>query len=271
MELKRLKERWINTTENNEERQIRMWDSRAEEFDKKPIPDKDEHPFLKYMWEKAEPQDFMSALDIGCGAGQYSLALAQYISSTMGTDVSPAMIEAAVKRAGSMGVENAEFTALDWAKADIDSLDWKGAFDIVFAHMTPAICDYHTLDMMNECSRGHCFLVKPSRRTDRILDGALSAIDIAGRRQRADDTVLNTFEYLWLKGFTPEVTVRDEDWVIERTEKEMAAWCEDSAGMYRDVTPQDREKLRQYISAYAADGKVVETVSTKIVTIYWHV
>lgn len=85
MELKRLKERWINTIEKNEERQIRMWDSRAEEFDKKPVPDKDDNPFLKYMWEKAEPQDFMSALDIGCGAGQYSLALAQYISSTMGT------------------------------------------------------------------------------------------------------------------------------------------------------------------------------------------
>lgn len=65
MELKRLKERWINTIEKNEERQIRMWDSRAEEFDKKPVPDKDDNPFLKYMWEKAEPQDFMSALDIG--------------------------------------------------------------------------------------------------------------------------------------------------------------------------------------------------------------
>ena len=57
-------------------------------------------------------------------------------------------------------------------------------FDLVFAHMTPAVADYHTLEKMCNCSKNKCFLVKPSRRSDMVLDGAFQAAGIEKNKKK---------------------------------------------------------------------------------------
>ena len=52
---------------------------------------------------------------------------------------------------------------------EIEKMGFLKNFDLVFAHMTPAIADYYTLEKMCNCSRNKCFLVKPSRRNDCFL------------------------------------------------------------------------------------------------------
>lgn len=54
---------------------------------------------LQYLYEKTFPDKTMSVLDIGCGAGQLSIALAKEVREVVGTDVSGNMIETA--RCGS--------------------------------------------------------------------------------------------------------------------------------------------------------------------------
>ena len=56
------------------------------------------------------------------------------------------MIDAAERKAKAGGCTNAEFFALDWAAADIDERGWRENFDIVIAHMTPAVCDYASME-----------------------------------------------------------------------------------------------------------------------------
>lgn len=269
MDLKQLQREWVKKAEDTAILQAKMWDGRAEEFDKKPIPQKEEDPFLKYLWEKAQPQKNMRVLDIGCGAGQYSLALAGEVREVIGTDVSSGMIEAAKQRANTAGIYNVHFYLSEWAKTDPDGQGWRENFDLVFAHMTPAICDYHTLDLMDACAGRHCFLVKPVRRHDAILDGAFQEIGLTHHREETDETVLNAFTYLWLKGYTPEIRVREKAWTNQSSVERMREWCVNRAAAYRKLSQQDIDKITEYLVGISRDNEVTETVKTSVVTIYW--
>ena len=270
MDLKRLEKEWIKQIGHTAVPDMKMWDSRAEEFDNKPIPDRRENPFLKYLWEKATPEANMSVLDIGCGAGQYSLALAPAVRSVTGTDISTKMIDAAERKAKAGGCTNAEFFALDWAAADIDERGWRENFDIVIAHMTPAVCDYASMEKMAACARGHCFLVRPARRSDEISDGALASVGCRWRTAERDMLIPNAFTYLWLKGYTPEVTERNALWTSERSAEDTVEWCTDRAQSLKDLSASDRETIRSYIMDRSHNGRVTETISSTIVTVYWN-
>lgn len=267
--LKDLQREWVCGAEKTEHAQAYIWDRRAGEFDRKPIPGR-EDPFLRYLWTKAEPGRGMTVLDIGCGAGQYSVALAEAAGKITGTDVSPEMINAARRRAEETGVSNVEFLVSDWTSEGMDISSWRNAFDIVFAHMTPAVCDYRTLSMMDECGREHCFLVKPVRRRDTVLDGALARIGLDARPEEEDEAIPNIFSFLWFKGYSPEVTVRHEHHETERSAEEMAERCITRAGMHHRLTSKEEDGIRQYVADASVGGRTKESVDRTIITVYWN-
>ena len=136
--------------------------------------------------------------------------------------------------------------------------------------MTPAVCDYHTFDQMNACSKKYCFMAKPVRRRDAVQDGAFAAVGIDTQGKQMDDTVLNSFTYLWLKGYTPEVVKIDEVWSAKRSVEEMTAWCTDRAGVYKNLTAEEKNRIRYYKGEdiYMADlnflAKVCYSLECKI-------
>lgn len=264
-----LQKEWVCGTEERGHVQADIWDRRAGEFDRKPIPGRDD-PFLRYLWEKAKPDPSMAVLDVGCGAGQYSIALAEAAGKITGTDISPEMIDFARRKAEEMKLSNVEFIVSDWAAEGTDISSRQTAFDIVFAHMTPAVCDYRTLEAMDRCSKEHCFLVKPARRRATVLDGAFARIGLDVRSKEEDETILNAFSYLWLKGYSPEVTVRHENHTAKRSEEETAEWCIGRAALHRRLTSKEKEDIRLYVASISEGGRTEEIVDTVIVTMYWN-
>lgn len=271
MELEQLKQDWVNDKMCNGPLQAKIWNQRAEEYRRRPIPGPDTNPFLQYLLEKAKPDKGMNALDIGCGAGLYTIALADYVKESVGTDVSPEMIRGALRRAEELGAGNTKFLVQDWPNTDLDALGLRAGFDIVFAHMTPAVCDYLTLDRMNACARGHCFLVKPARRRDQVQDAAFEMVGITEHRKQMDRMVPNAFAYLWLKGYSPEISYREEVWEMEQPLKKMTDWCIDRAGLQKSLLPEEEDRIRNFLQDISIDENIKETVTTTIVTVYWHV
>lgn len=137
--------------------------------------------------------------------------------------------------------------------------------------MTPAVCDYLTLDKMNACARGHCFLVKPARRRDKVQDAAFEAAGITGHRKQMDDMIPNAFACLWMKGYNPEISYRDEIWEIEKPLQKMTDWCMDRARLQKSLSSEEEDSIRKYLRDISIDDKINETVTTTIVTMYWHV
>lgn len=270
MDLRQLQKEWRNDGLKNGELQGRIWDAKAEEFAEKPLPDLQTDPFLKRVQEKVTLNRDVSVLDIGCGAGTYALALAGTVKEAVGTDVSAKMIDAARRRAEALSLTNTRFLVRNWASTDVEELGDGKRFSVVFAHMTPAVCDYPTLEKMLACAAEHCFLVKPVRRKDSVQDQAFSLVGITKQTEQMDEIVLNTFAVLWMKGYCPEISYRDTVWKNIRTAAETAQWCIERAKLQKQLTLEEEKKIRDYIDGISENETVTETVTTKIATIYWH-
>ena len=269
--LKSLSENW--TIGNNYESSIqkRIWDRRAEDFDAHPLPSFEKDDFLRLMCEEMPLAKEMQTLDVGCGAGRYSIALAEKVGHAFGVDISPNMITAAKKRAETMGIDNCSFEAVDWAIADIDSMGFRGAFDIVFAHMTPAICDFSTLDKMNSCSRGLCMLKKPTRRTNLVQDACYALAGLSGEKN-LDKNLINIFTYAWGMGYEPKLFYNTEIWHSEQDTEEFYLWISDRIRLRNGLGDEEAEKIHRYLKECEDEnGKIKEETVTTNVTMIWSV
>src|SRR5215208_3144651 len=106
--------------ENNEKRlqeSRQYWDDLASTFDNEP-----DHglrdPVVRGTWIKLLetwlPQTSVTILDIGCGTGSLSIALAELGHKVTGIDLSPSMISLAQPKAASYGLP-IEFHVMDAA------------------------------------------------------------------------------------------------------------------------------------------------------------
>ena len=272
MELEELRQRWKSIHTGTQQVQQQMWDRVAEDYYARPLPDFSTDPFLQLIEAHCAPKPDWRSLDIGCGAGRYTLALAQRVACSVGVDLSPRMIGFAQRRAASMGAANTRFLCLDWGTADINSLGFSGTFDLVFAHMTPAICDYDTFDRMNACSRHWCILEKHTRRRDKVLDRALEAAGLAGFGASPDDQgLLYAFAYLWLQGYSPQVFYRESVSHWKQPQQAMAAWCLDRARLRQPLDTWQEQAIRAAVEGCAENGQVEETMTSMVATLLWSV
>lgn len=273
MSIERLRREWINPHNGKADIQKRMWDSAAKQFSAHEIPDPKTNAFLKLVFEKAKPDSSMTALDIGCGCGSYSIALAPHIKNAVGVDISPEMIQYAQKSAKEHRVQ-ADFRCLNWASADIEKNGFKKAFDIVFAHMTPAIADFATFDKMNECSNGLCFIAKPVKRHSSLQEHIFAEAGVSfdrGKGGAPADSLPFITEYLQDKGFKSESYYRSEVWTVEKSLEEMTEWMILWAKLRTELGPDQERAIASALQKEARNGIIVETTEATIATVCWSV
>ena len=270
MTIDEVKQRWVSHSTGKSDLQRQIWDRVAEDYYARELPDFTSDPFLRIMEKQFSPDQTMRSLDIGCGAGRYTLAMAARVETSVGVDLSPKMIRLAQQRATESQVKNVSFQCLDWAEADIDALEYRGAFDIVFAHMTPAIMDYATFEKMSACSRRYCIFEKHTRRTDLVLHEALSSI---GMESSAgfNESLIYAFAALWQLGYSPRIEYRDTVHRSQKSSEDMFAWCVNRARLQRDISGAEEAQIRSVVDRHTAAGQVEEVVSSTIVSIFWDV
>ncbi len=265
MNLEYLKENWKADIDIDVMREL--WDGSSGDYRQKPVPRLDENMFLQTMHDNGGIIPSYSVLDVGCGSGIYSFAIAPFVNEVTGCDLSPKMIEVAKERADELEYENTEFVTLDWYAADIAELGWEKKFDVVFAHMTPAVDDYQTFEKMIECARKMCFVQKNVRRTDTIEDALFCELGL--QRRNANDGIMNFFDYLWLKGYEPNILCHKEEWYADRKYEDAVNWYVNRARQRSEVTPETEEHIREFLKRYDEGGIVTEIMNSTIVTIYF--
>lgn len=84
------------------------------------------------------PEDSQAQwIDVACGPGVVSCAVAGKVASVAGVDLTPAMIDEAKKRAGEEDVRNATFTVGDATALDIADAAFDGAITRLSLHHVP--------------------------------------------------------------------------------------------------------------------------------------
>lgn len=266
MKLNDIKNAWVNTQNQDIIASVEAWDSVAEDYIYKRMPALYPDPFFKLLTDKITLTKEMTSLDIGCGAGVYSIALAPYIKKATGVDFSPKMISMAKNLAIDQKAENVEFLCENWYAYDVTPMEKQ--FDIVFAHMTPAIVDFSTFEKMLRCSRKYCFMEKPCRRTDNVLDALRKLLGITVMPEK-EEPVPYVFDVLWAMGCSPEFAYRQEVWNSDKDIADAEKWYLGRLKGTNSLDAKTEQRVKDYLKSIAVEGKIREEIHTTIVSIFW--
>lgn len=249
--------------------QEKRWNHRAEEFSKRPMPTVNDHLFLKNLLEITDIGPDTTVLDIGSGGGHLSIALAPYVKSALGLDVSGNMVKHASESAKEYNADNVRFVHKDWGAMASDDPLIENGFDIVFAHMTPAIGKAADFIKMMDIAKKYLFMTKPVRRHNPTEEGMWKHMGIEPLFMSSDKDLAFAFMLGWQRGFNPQFFYEDRIWdniitVDEALEKYKHEFS------FRDLK-FDEDEVREYFESVAEDGIVNDSTYTEIATIYWKV
>ena len=261
MTLAELRRVWTASGDASVQRSI--WDRAASEWADRPLPD-ERDPSLRLLLALSAPGQ--RCLDIGCGDGRYSLALAGAGRVCLGVDLSPEMIALAERRRRDTGTAGVSFQCGNWLEAPPQ----QEKFDLVFARMTPAVAGCDAFLQMMRCCRGRCMLEKHTQRTDAVLDAVLAEAGISPPEDR-DREMAYARICLDLLGCSFQEEVRPLLSRHSKSEADMTAWCLDRARLRGPLTDAQAQTIRRAVAARAEHGTVEETLTSQVVTLYWEV
>jgi hypothetical protein len=144
-------------------------------------------------------------------------------------------------------------------------------FDLVFAHMTPAIQNADTFEKLSAASKGWCVLTKPIKRTDPVSDKIKELVGICEHEESCDEEILFAFEMLWRQGYLPQLAYEKQVWHMKKTLDEAYGLYINRMKTYHDITSTQEENIKVYLKTLLCDGFVYEDVETTIVNLFWKV
>lgn len=112
-------------TDRNLARQRRFWTRRAITWDHGAGSNPGLVKVVNEVVRQADPKQGEHAIDLGCGSGQVTLALAPKVSSVLAVDISTKMIDLLAENAAAVGIGNVSGRAmpveqLDFEPASVD-------------------------------------------------------------------------------------------------------------------------------------------------------
>lgn len=255
---------------NNAKAGVEWWNGSAERFAAKELPTAESSMAMRIIEREGMIEEGSSALDVGCGGGRFSFALEGLGAALTATDFSPKMIEQAEKQKTERGAK-VKFSNDNWHTLNLEEKSWVKRFDLVLAHMTPAIISAETFLKLSEASRNWVLMVKPARRTNIVLD-ELNRIVGAERDAKAlDETVAYAFDLAWLKGFRPKFEYEDQVWESDTPLEKAIEEYTLRISSAHELSEENKEAIKQYLTSIAVDGIVHEVSHTAIVAMYWQV
>ncbi len=251
-----------------------FWDRRAPSFNdhvRRDASREHRRHLVGHMARKAQLGPSGAVLDIGCGPGSHALEIASLAGSVEGFDLAPKMVELAKENAARDGCANAHFQVLDWAKADIDSLGWRKKFQLVLASRTPAVNDRAALEKMIAASCGYCCMISQVDTRHSVRDRLKTLVDWDAHKERISRSFYCAFNLLWLMGYYPEVEYMDRAWESDSSLEEAELMYLRFFESMGPLSEQQRESLTRALTETSRDGRVHESVQSKVAIMFWAV
>lgn len=246
-----------------------LWDSRAEEFKRNNSNDR-VNQIVGLLVSRQALGEKSEVLDIGCGAGRYSIEFAKRSKKVTGLDISPKMIDFAKENALEQALSNTEFKVLSWEEADVEALGWKKKFDLAAAIMTPAISSKECLDKMLAATRGYCIMSGHLDRQEKVMDEIEKTV--LGRNQTSFDYGMNlycSFNVLWQYGIYPELTYYDMKRKNIRTVQEAFNYYSLQLERKYELAAEEKLSIKEYLNKIARKGQVEDLLESRTAWLFW--
>ena len=243
-----------------------LWNAEAERYSRASTARFEDDGFLKILAACGVLSPEVRLLDLGCGPGIYSVAMAGRVHNVIGLDISEGMIERARQRALTENCPNCRFSVLDWSKADIDALGLKDAFDVAVARLTPAIDSLQNLEKLIGCATQRVFV-------ENFIDRKHRWMKLAFDRAHAgepwnDDRMFDAVGYLLKTGRRPHLHYREAQWgEAQRPWQQVADFCLRRLALRTQLTEELSQEICRTFEKHSQNGMLDARETLTLMTI----
>ena len=250
----------INNSNNMEDCRA-FWNSRAMLYKGISVPNLNNN-YIKYILDTNGCElSKTDVLDIGCGTGIWSLALAKSVHSVIGVDISDQMVKYAIENSQKIDVSNTSFICADWKNLlEMEHL-CEREFGIVMAHHTPAIETVNDLMIMDNLCSGVCYYTSFVEIKSDMLSQFRDCFNI--KRSAPVSFIKNALIGLLNNQRYPHI-------MYEYEEKNRLKSVEEAVKEYSELEPSVQSDLiYDFFEDRATNGKVVLDYSMISATLSW--
>ena len=218
-----------------------------------------------------------SVIDMGCGLGRFAVEFARKAEHVTGCDLSNEMIKYAKEHGKEEGLDNKlTWIDCDFKHTDIDKMGWRGAFDLVFTSLTPAVDGVESLEKICAMSRDYCFnstFVNSEDNLDIILYEELTGKVFPDEFTNHHHWFYSLYNILNLKGYFPRSDYYEELWhSYLDVDDETVEFFKDRLEMKYRMYDVDKDKIKKILLNNAdVNGKVKYEHHTIYGFLLWNV
>jgi len=252
----------------------RFWDNAAKDYDNGSDEKRDRETvaLIGLLRDRGVTIDGARVLDIGCGTGRLAVAFAGEGADVTATDFSAAMLAELEKKLDVSLKGAVHPLQVDWETVDLDAMGWVKAFDLVIAHMTPAVRRPEAFLRMIEASRSFCMLKGWAGRRDKEVLSKLWK-DVMGEpmRDRTPDVIFE-FNLLYAMGYYPDMRIEEICHERHTTVGDaVTRYCDYFHGVSERPRNEIEAAIRPRLEKLASDGVIREKTVGRTGMMIWKV
>ncbi|WP_379161670.1 class I SAM-dependent methyltransferase [Paenibacillus sp. sgz5001063] len=199
-----------------------------------------------------------SVLDVGAASGGFTVPFADRGAVVTAVEPNIPLSELFMENTARFGPGQVELVQDVFENVDIAAKGWKGAFDLVFVSMSPAIVDWESVENVLSCARKFCYIsLLAGDREYSLLNEVLPLLTGHEVSTKSSDMAYLT-HLLYLKGYSFESLITRE---MKSTELPNEEAIEETLQLLKHHGLKADESARSIITEYVQrtypDGKVV--------------
>lgn len=213
-------------------------------------------------------------LDIGAGPGNFAIPLSRKVAEVIALEPAEEMVSILERRIGDEGIENVRVVQKTWEAVDLAAEGWLGAFDLVFASMSPGVGNPDMLEKMIAASRASCYLSGWSGGRWGKWGRAQSELwPLIFGEELGDypSDILYLFGLLYALGYRPALRFFQPRVHLEMSTEEAIKGLVDHFDHYVEIGPAVRKKITSYVQRNSRKGTFSQESATCQGYMLWRV
>ena len=246
---------------------VNFWEKRADNFQKNVMGKKGDKRVNRVMrWLERQGVDLAGkdVLDIGAGPGAFTLALADRCRQVVALEPAEMMVKYLESEIAGCGCKNVRIVKSTWEEVDLEKESFIGAFDLVFASMSPGINNLETINKALHCSKEYFYYSGFAGKRENNLIKELWPLLYGETLTPWPDQVIFVLNLLYTMEFELNFEIWEERSSKSVTMTEAMANILEELHISGKEPPFPEEKLRNFLLTKLRDGVLPQQNRTRL-------